>query len=198
YKQINFLGDFKGFRLCDVRGLTKEQRASENFLQDLKMLIEGRIKPQYTFDTAKPIADDDPYYNKTPTVSDMMHCVIILFDITEAYEVHSSHQADIKNIMKELNKTNVPVSVILTKADMLDPSVRRNIDNIYHSRKVLRAVETAERSLRVPKKDIHPVVNFENEIRFEWRTSLPLLAALKSCVSRARSHFYNDSRLQRD
>ncbi|XP_053407987.1 interferon-induced protein 44-like isoform X2 [Mercenaria mercenaria] len=192
YRRIKFPGLFDSFTVGDVKGLTKEVGASSNLLEDLKLLIKGHIKPGYKFDATKPIATDDSFYIDNPNTAYMIHGVIIVFDITETYEIHAAHLNDIKDLTKKLHEMNIPISVMLTKADKLCRRVAENVEYIYHSKKVLTAVITVEKALSVPKKNIHPIVNFEDEISFGWKSSLPLLVALRACLSMAKCHLYNE------
>ncbi|XP_053407234.1 uncharacterized protein LOC123546130 isoform X2 [Mercenaria mercenaria] len=192
YRQLEIPGHFQTFRLCDVRGLTKEREASNNLLKDIEYIVQGHVKTGYKMDARGPIKEDDKvYFISNPTYERKVHGVIIVFDITEAYDIHSSHIEDIKVITNRLNELNVPVSVLLTKADLLCQRVRDGIRNIYRSKKVIEAANKVHAKLGIPKKNIYPVANFEDNVKFGWEESVPLLTAIQAFLGTAANHLHS-------
>ncbi|XP_016116548.1 interferon-induced protein 44-like, partial [Sinocyclocheilus grahami] len=65
------------FNFTDIAGMHSEDRGIK--MDDIIKLLNGHINSGYNFNPLKPITEEDPKYNKNPTLKDRIHCLVAVF-----------------------------------------------------------------------------------------------------------------------
>ncbi|XP_053391361.1 interferon-induced protein 44-like [Mercenaria mercenaria] len=184
-------GKLKNFRLLDTMDIENAADAGFN-VKDLLYVINGNVPPDYKFNPASPIADTDPSFNKTPSETDKTHCVVFVLDASVAGEgnISAATKAKVASLQDELKSLDIPRIVLLTKVDVLCEKVADDIQNVYRSSKVQKAVTVAENLFHVPKMNIFPVQNYNEETDLDTSKNILLLLALRQMVNFA-TNFIN-------
>ncbi|XP_053389877.1 interferon-induced protein 44-like [Mercenaria mercenaria] len=185
-------GKLKNFRLLDTMGIENAGEAGFN-VKDLLYVINGNVPPEYKFNPASPILDTDSDFNKTPLDTDKTHCVVFVLDASVAGEdnISAATKAKVASLQDELKSLDIPRIVLLTKVDVLCETVAENICNVYESAKVQKAVTVAENLFHVPKMNIFPVQNYNEDTDLDTSKNILLLLALRQMVNFA-TDFINE------
>ncbi|XP_053389283.1 interferon-induced protein 44-like, partial [Mercenaria mercenaria] len=104
YRSYEFLGDMAQFRVCDISGLPKKKdEEMRPFLKDIELLIKGKIKDPYEF-TEETISEENEHFVADPSLSEMIHCAIFVFDCVEVYEIHQYYKDSVMTLLDAINK----------------------------------------------------------------------------------------------
>ncbi|XP_060603206.1 interferon-induced protein 44-like [Ruditapes philippinarum] len=191
FRDIEFDDEFGQCVFGDISGLPLSTDI-DPFLDDIKLIINGHIKSGYKFDPKKSISPENKeYYKETPSISDKIHCAIIVFDSRHWEEIHKSIIRNVKKIMETLHSMNIPVIAVLTKTDKLSAQVKYNVESIFRCKKTQQAVNKVAEQLAIPAPKVFPVVNFEERDHFTWRESIPILLFLRAYLRMAKEHAHH-------
>lgn len=194
FRCFDFPDSFDHCVFCDVTGLSLEKDATA-FVKNIEKVIDGHVKQGYTFDPEKKetISENDPYYEKNPSYSDRIHCVIFVFDASKVNDIHKYILENTKSIMEILHLKNIPVMAVLTKADTISSHVAKHIEAIFRCQKVRAAIQDASKQILIPFPKIFPVVNTAEMRSFSWRESIPILIVLRAFLNMAKLHTHNQA-----
>lgn len=175
-------------RIFDCRGVTRLPPYSAAFQGNLMKTISGHIKKGYELmESTRTIREDDEFYKLNPTISDKMHCV--LFVINVDFIVGGDHEL-LKSVQRDLQLMNIPIRVILTRADKLcHPS---NMDGIFRNEKVYKAVEEAKRMFHVHDCQVLPIANYVQGTTQNITQDVLALLAINNIVQEAISYIENE------
>lgn len=191
FKKYEFIGQFEHCAFGDTNGIPENDDIFEPYLEDIKLILQGHIKSGYEFDPKKSISPENEYYVQSPTLSDRIHCVILVIDSTQAYDLQLRFRLKLARITDVIYSLNIPVIGVLTKADLLSENVKYDVAAIFRSKGVHQVVEKTSNALGIPEPNLHPVVNFEVMDHFTWKESIPTLLALRSCLRMAQLYSHN-------
>ncbi|KAL7384386.1 hypothetical protein ABVT39_001187 [Epinephelus coioides] len=91
----------------DIMGL--EEGDTQGVLPaDIKLTMEGHVKEGYVFNPIGPLSDDDPSYNKSPSLDDRVHVLVCVLSANSA-EITDSvlrKMAEVRGMASDLGKIN--------------------------------------------------------------------------------------------
>jgi hypothetical protein len=87
--------------------------------------------------------------------------------------------------------SDIPVIVVLTKADKLSGQVKYSVESIFRCKTTQQVVNKTSEQLAIPVPKVFPVVNFEERDNFTWKESIPILLVLRSYLRMAKQHSHN-------
>ncbi|KAL3875156.1 hypothetical protein ACJMK2_038084 [Sinanodonta woodiana] len=170
------------FRLCDTCGL--EESVGPD-LADLNLLITGNIPDRYQFNPSSPITTDIPGFIDRPELKDKIHCVVFVLDGSTVDVFPQTILDKIKQVQIRMNKTGLPRVVLLTKIDKLSKTVQDDVSNVFMSKEVKEAVDKVSQMIGIPRGNVLPIKNYENEICLDYGTSCLALLALDQIINSA-------------
>ncbi|KAL3875159.1 hypothetical protein ACJMK2_038087, partial [Sinanodonta woodiana] len=170
------------FGLCDTCGL--EESVGPD-LADLNLLITGNIPDRYQFNPSSPITTDIPGFIDRPELKDRIHCVVFVLDGSTVDVFSQTILNKIKQVQIRMNKTGLPRVVLLTKIDKLSETVQDDVSKVFVSTEVKEAVDKVSQMIGIPRGNVLPIKNYENEICQEDVTSCLALLALDQIINSA-------------
>ncbi|KAK3580744.1 hypothetical protein CHS0354_023024 [Potamilus streckersoni] len=176
------------FRLCDMCGL------EESFgpdVVDLHFLISGNIPERYQFNPSSPVSADIPGFIYQPELKDKIHCVVFVLDGNTVDDFPQSILSKLNHVQRRMNLINLPRVVLLTKIDKLSTTVQPDVSKVFESGKVKEAVDKASEIMGVPRSNVIPIKNYENEVRLDDSTSCLALLALDQIIGFADDFLTN-------
>lgn len=186
-------GAFDNLRFYDTAGLMENRGFNIDMMTNI---LSGKVKEGYEFSSEGIIEEDNPYYRKNPSEADMMHCVIYVVDICILSVLDCSFTKKIRSLQSKQISSDIQRILILTKCDELCDEVKKNVVNIYKSKKVSEEMNRASDLFGLPRGNIHPVVNYGVRVTtINPDMNIPILLALQQCVN--FSNEFMESILQR-
>jgi len=77
------------------------------------------------------------------------------------------------------NLTGIPQAVFLTKIDKLGLDFQDNYTNVFKDKTIKRLIETVSEMFGVPRNNVLPVKNYEQEMEVETDVNILALLALR-------------------
>lgn len=172
-------------RIFDCRGVVRSPPNTVPNEDDLMKVIYGHIKKGYEFkDTT--IREDDDSYRRNPTLSEKMHCVLFVINANTQIGEYD----ELKRVQHRLQKMNIPIRVILTRADSLcQPG---NLNSIFRSEKAYKKVDETQKIFRFQDCQILPVANYVRGTTQNMTQDVLALLALNNIVQEAMSYIENE------
>uniref|UniRef100_A0A672LAJ7 Si:dkeyp-75b4.9 n=1 Tax=Sinocyclocheilus grahami TaxID=75366 RepID=A0A672LAJ7_SINGR len=119
------------FNFTDIAGMHSEDRGIK--MDDIIKLLNGHINSGYNFNPLKPITEEDPKYNKNPTLKDRIHCLVAVFPA---------------NTVSMMDDTNLPIirqmSDVRKEARDLVAKTKLRFSHTYLKRLVLKRPHMSE------------------------------------------------------
>ncbi|KAL3875301.1 hypothetical protein ACJMK2_038221 [Sinanodonta woodiana] len=173
------------FRLCDTCGL--EEGLGPD-LADLNFLITGNIPDRYQFNPSSPITTDIPGFINRPELNDKVHCVVFVLDGSTVDVIPQSVFDKMKQVQIRMNKIAESRVVLMTKIDKLSKTVQDDVSKVFVSEEVKEAVDKVSQMIGVPRGNVFPIKNYENEICLDDSTSCLALVALELIINFAEDY----------
>ncbi|KAL1277127.1 hypothetical protein QQF64_023800 [Cirrhinus molitorella] len=183
------------FNFTDIAGMHEASTGIQ--MDDIVKLLNGHINSGYTFNPVKSITEDDPKYNKNPTLKDRIHCLVAVLPANTVSIMNEDKMDDNKkddkkidnNIFKQMREVRVkardlgiPQVIILTKIDESCPLVKDDLTKVYTSKKIKKKMEECSVNLGVPVNCIYPVKNYHEERTTDDIMDILILDALKNII----------------
>ncbi|KAL3875158.1 hypothetical protein ACJMK2_038086 [Sinanodonta woodiana] len=165
------------FRLCDTCGL--EESVGPD-LADLNLLITGNIPDRYQFNPSSPITTDIPCFIDRPELKNRIHCVVFVLDGSTVDVFPQTILDKIKQVQIRMNKTGTNCII-----DKLSETVQDDVSKVFVSTEVKEAVDKVSQMIGIPRGNVLPIKNYENEICLEDVTSCLALLALDQIINSA-------------
>ncbi|KAL3882748.1 hypothetical protein ACJMK2_029059 [Sinanodonta woodiana] len=181
-------GEPLSFRLCDTRGLEEGQGLD---VLEVNYLLEGHVPDFYQFNPSASITPEVQGFNKNPALKDKIHCVAFVIDGSTIDFIAKPIMEKFKSMQTRMNQRGIPQTIILTKVDKLSKVVIANISDVFRSEEVKEAVEKVSQMFGVPRGNVLPVKNYENEVRLDDQISALALLALQQILGFADDFLYN-------
>ncbi|KAL3872713.1 hypothetical protein ACJMK2_035919 [Sinanodonta woodiana] len=192
YRQYNILSSTTKksmrFRLCDTPGMEEKEGLS---LIEFNYLIEGNVPDWYKFDGSSPLCTETPGFIHNPRIKDKVHCVMFIFDSSTVDVIPKSILDRIKDMQKRLIQRGVPQTVILTKVDKVSETVEADVSKVFRSNKVKYVVDKVSQTLGIPRSNIFPIKNYENETELDQNINILALQALRQVLGFADDYLEN-------
>ncbi|TWW58128.1 Interferon-induced protein 44-like [Takifugu flavidus] len=119
-----------------------EERTSLNLaLCDTMGLSEGTGRgftvttssASFKFSPTSPMTPETAGYVAAPTLNRKIHCVVYVMDASTVSDVSAALKKKLREIRQRVTSLNIPQLVLMTKVDRADPSVIKDIRNVYES-----------------------------------------------------------------
>ncbi|XP_027008210.2 interferon-induced protein 44-like [Tachysurus fulvidraco] len=155
--------------------------------EDIISALKGHIKEGYTFNPQTPLSDSDLYYNKNPTLSDQMHCLVFIMPADTISNQDQKFLQKMNSVMKAASSMAMPQVVFMTRVDRACPITKENLQNIYKSKKIKDNMQKCSNKLGVTLNRIFPVMNYHEQIHMNDDINCLMLDALTQII-----YFAND------
>ncbi|XP_045161344.2 interferon-induced protein 44-like [Mercenaria mercenaria] len=167
------------FRLCDTRGLEESQGLD---VLECNYLLDGNIPSYYQFNPTTVINPKTPGFKVNPSANDVIHCAVFVLDATTLEVMSSKIIEKMKGFQDLMNQKGIPQTILLTKVDKLCKDVQRDVSLVFKSPEVEQHVEKASQLLGLPRANVLPVKNYENEHDLDDNISILALLALRQVL----------------
>ncbi|KAG7477861.1 hypothetical protein MATL_G00074050 [Megalops atlanticus] len=167
------------FAFNDVMGLEECGGVKE---QDILLALKGHVKDGYKFNPASPLSEENPYYNKSPSLGDKVHCLVTVLAADKLSFMSSNVINKLKKIQLEASKMGIPYMVLLTRLDEACELVNKDLKKVYESPYIKQQMQKCSDLLDTPMNCILPVKNYHDEIDLNSDLDELMLKALKHIV----------------
>ncbi|KAF7709919.1 hypothetical protein HF521_016769 [Silurus meridionalis] len=174
------------FAFYDVMGAEAEAKAGVN-TQDIISALKGHMKEGYKFISNAPVSESDLYYNRNPSLSDQMHCLVNIIAADRISIMDNESRNKWKTIKETASSMGIPQVLFITHVDRGCPLIKDNLQNIYKSRKIKEKMIQCSNLTGIPMNLIFPVVNYHEQTNMNTDINCLMLDALKIIV-----HWAND------
>ncbi|XP_063048536.1 interferon-induced protein 44-like [Engraulis encrasicolus] len=176
------------FVFNDSMGLEDEEEGGA-LSDDIITAIQGHVKDGYKFNKGPLRTWDKHYYNKSPSLSDKVHCLVSVLraDKISLLDTDGGNLTKMRNVRHAASDLGIPQVVIMTHVDECCPLVKEDLKNIYKSKKIHQAMQQCSVKLGVPLNCIFPVKNYHQETKVDNKTDCVILEALEKIT-----HLAND------
>ncbi|XP_047671049.1 interferon-induced protein 44-like isoform X2 [Tachysurus fulvidraco] len=183
YQIANEEGSFP-FAFNDIMGAETD---SGILNEDIISALKGHIKEGYTFNSETPLSESSLYYNKNPTLSDQMHCLVFVMPADKISTQDPRFLQKMKSVVKTASSMGIPHVVFMTRVDHACLLTKENLQNVYKSKKIKDNMEKCSNELGVTVNRIFPVLNYHEQIHMNEDINCLMLDALTQII-----HFAND------
>ncbi|XP_047671052.1 interferon-induced protein 44-like isoform X2 [Tachysurus fulvidraco] len=172
------------FAFNDIMGSEKDSGVLN---EDIISALKGHIKEGYPFNAQTPLSESSLYYNKNPTLSDQMHCLVFVMPADTISTQDQKFMQKMKCVMKAASNMGIPQVVFMTRVDLACPLTKEKLQNVYKSKKIKDNMEKCSYELGVTLNRIFPVLNYHEQIHMNEDINCLMLDALTQII-----HFAND------
>ncbi|KAI5089850.1 interferon-induced protein 44, partial [Silurus meridionalis] len=169
------------FLFGDTMGL--EEGSSTALTKDIISILHGHVQKEYPFNSETELTAESNYYNKTPTLSDKVHCLVFVIPADRIDSSSDKIVDQIKEILQKAHDLGIPVVIVMSKVDKVCPHVKEDLKMIYRSKKIKQKLEECSVNLGVPLNYIFPVKNYHDEIENNAEVDVLLLTAATNIVN---------------
>ncbi|XP_031696243.1 interferon-induced protein 44-like [Anarrhichthys ocellatus] len=175
---------FYPFVLNDMMGLSDTTyRKKRVHVKDIKRALKGHVQNGYTFNADSKLSKDDSYYNPSPSANDKVHILVSVIDANTASQMDDKVLTTIKEIRDEATELGVPQVAILTKIDELCPEIKKDLRNVYKSKKLKETMEKFSKDSGIPMNCIFAVKNYHDETEVNSDTDDLIMSSLMSIIN---------------
>ncbi|XP_058624412.1 interferon-induced protein 44 isoform X1 [Onychostoma macrolepis] len=152
-------------------------------MDDIIKLLNGHINSGYNFNPLKRITEEDPKYNKNPTLKDRIHCLVAVLPANTISMMDDNIIRQMADVRKEARDLGIPQVIIMTKVDESCQLVKDDLTRIYTSKTIKQKMEECSVKLGIPVSCIYPVKNYHEERISDDTMDILILDALKSIIN---------------
>ncbi|XP_052812405.1 interferon-induced protein 44-like [Mya arenaria] len=176
-------GGHPNLRLCDIPGM--ERRLGLD-ITDLGFLLDGNVPEQYTFNPCLQFTTRSPGFVYKPPRSREVHCVALVVDTSADKETETVNW--LKTFTRLVTKRGIPLAILLTKIDLTFPTLTEDLSGVFKSQAIETKVNKASSIFGVPRNNVWPVKNYENEDCVDDDVTILSLLALQRLVHLAEDY----------
>ncbi|XP_029110575.1 uncharacterized protein LOC108934051 [Scleropages formosus] len=176
------------FIVCDTMGL-KAAPGEGVHVEDICNILKGHVPDRYKLNTASPLKEDDPQFDKSVKLQNKIHCVVYVIDASKVTDMPEQLMKKIAAIRQNANEIGVPQLLILTKVDEACIYVKKDIQYVYRSPYIKKKIHEASDQLGIPVSCIFPVKNYTHETDLEENCDILLLSILQQILRFANNYF---------
>ncbi|XP_046696325.1 interferon-induced protein 44-like isoform X3 [Silurus meridionalis] len=186
FGSYNFKNDEGSFPFAFYDVMGAEAKAGVN-TQDIISALKGHMKEGYKFISNAPVSESDLYYNRNPSLSDQMHCLVNIIAADRISIMDNESRNKWKTIKETASSMGIPQVLFITHVDRGCPLIKDNLQNIYKSRKIKEKMIQCSNLTGIPMNLIFPVVNYHEQTNMNTDINCLMLDALKNIA-----HWVND------
>ncbi|XP_047671051.1 interferon-induced protein 44-like isoform X4 [Tachysurus fulvidraco] len=164
--------------------------------EDIISALKGHIKEGYPFNSQFPLSESSLYYNKNPTLSDQMHCLVFVMPADTISTQDQKFLQKMKSVVKAASNMGIPQVVFMTRVDLACPIPKENLQNVYKSKKIKDNMEKCSNELGVPLNHIFPILNYHEQIDMNEDINCLMLDALTLIIYFAKDYVLKKSSQQ--
>ncbi|KAL4224203.1 Interferon-induced protein 44-like [Mactra antiquata] len=173
------------FRICDTRGLEDSQGID---VIECNYLLDGHVPEYYQFNPATPITPNTNGFISKPTLEEKIHCVVFVLDSTTVEVLPDKIIQKMKSFQTLMNQKGIPQAILLTKIDKLCENVEKNTAEVFTSGVVEENVAKVSQLLGLPRGNVLPIKNYENEMQLDKGISILSLLSLRKILNFAEDY----------
>ncbi|XP_047429495.1 interferon-induced protein 44-like [Mugil cephalus] len=175
---------FYPFVLNDMMGLKHAGRRNRKIhVKDMKLVMKGKVKDDYTFNPESKIPKNDPCYNNAPTDNDKVHIVVFVIDANTAHLMDSDVVETLCDIRDEATELGIPQVALFTKIDEACREIKTDMKNVYRSKSLQTKIEKFSANVGIPVNCIFPVKNYHSETNLNDDINALILNTLRNIIT---------------
>uniref|UniRef100_A0A673KZ13 Uncharacterized protein n=1 Tax=Sinocyclocheilus rhinocerous TaxID=307959 RepID=A0A673KZ13_9TELE len=168
------------FVLTDTMGLESDNLHGIH-PEDIVKAMEGCIKERYKFNPESPITSQDNGYRRNPSLQDQAYCLVFVI---------AADKISVSYIMTSTTSHNQQTFVFMvtfnrTRPDEACPLVKKNIRNVYTSKKIKEKLEECSANTGISVSHVFPVKCYHEETDTQDDMDVLILRAFKHIVQMA-------------
>ncbi|XP_058249232.1 interferon-induced protein 44-like [Hemibagrus wyckioides] len=181
YEQFRFANEEGSFPFAfnDIMGAEED---SGVLTQDIVSALKGHMKEGYTFNPQTPLPINNHYYNQNPTLSDQMHCLVLVMPADRVSMLADNFIKKMKSVREEASRMGIPQVVFMTRVDCACQLTKEDLRNVYKSKKIRENMQKYANELGVPVNRIFPVLNYHEETQVKADINCLMLDALEQII----------------
>ncbi|XP_028460527.1 interferon-induced protein 44 [Perca flavescens] len=169
--------------LSDTMGLEcNTNRRRKVYVKDIKRVMKGRVREEYTFNPESKISKEDRYYTRAPTANDKVHILLCVVDASTVSQMSPKAIETLQDIREDASDLNIPQVAILTKIDLICPEIKKDVKNVYRSKILKKKMEEFSAAVGYPMNCIFPVKNYHEETNFNSDIDSLILSSLRDII----------------
>uniref|UniRef100_A0AAQ4Q9C4 G domain-containing protein n=1 Tax=Gasterosteus aculeatus aculeatus TaxID=481459 RepID=A0AAQ4Q9C4_GASAC len=174
-------GTFYPFVFTDLMGIEGSEKQAI-CVEDIKLDMKGHIKDGYKFNPCSEISENDPNYNKSPTLEDKVHVLVCIIDASRASLLSNESKKKMREVRLAASRLGIPEVVVLTKIDEACAEVRSDVKNVCKSKYIKETVDKISVDLGLQPNCIFPVKNYNTEMETNDEINSLILSAMKRII----------------
>ncbi|XP_042565249.1 interferon-induced protein 44-like isoform X2 [Clupea harengus] len=172
----------------DIMGLEIANKEGSH-PDDIINILKGHIREGTMFNSSCPVPEKDRNYNRSPTPSDKIHCLISVLPADKISLMEKNNLFEkMGEIRKKASGMDIPQVVFMTHVDSACPVVKDNLTRIYSSKNIKKKMQECSNLTGIPMTCIFPVKNYHEENKLDGNMDSLILDALESVVNFAESY----------
>ncbi|KAK3568877.1 hypothetical protein QTP86_019104 [Hemibagrus guttatus] len=184
FRFANAEGSFP-FAFNDIMGVEED---SGVLTEDIISALKGHMKEGYTFNHKTPLPVDNRYYNQNPTLSDQMHCLVLVMAADRVSMLTDDFIKKMRKVRDAASRMGIPQVVFMTRVDQACPLIKDSLQNVYKSKKIRENMQKYSNELGVPVNRIFPVLNYHEETHVKEDINCLMLDALTQIICWANDY----------
>ncbi|XP_052812401.1 interferon-induced protein 44-like [Mya arenaria] len=170
-------------RLCDIPGVRRGWGLDAT---ELGFLLDGNIPEHYTFHPSVHCSTRSPGFVCKPPRGREVHCVALVVDSAPDMDAETADW--LKTFTRIVNERSIPLAILLTKIDLACPTLAEDLSGVFKSQVIETKVNKASSIFGVPRNNVWPVKNYENEACVDDDVTILSLLALQRLVHLAEDY----------
>ncbi|XP_075994885.1 interferon-induced protein 44-like [Genypterus blacodes] len=169
------------FVFNDIMGLQHAESKGVS-VEDIKLAMKGHVKEGHKFNSHSKLLENDPGYNREPTLNEKVHVLVCVIAADKIPITHEDVMKKMKEVREAASDLNIPQMALLTNIDEACQETKTNINNVYKSKLLKQRMEEFSCLVGLPLNCIFPVKNYHSEIYPDDDIDTLILSALRQMI----------------